>query len=529
MFVISRHFCFAWVVVTVFLGLSGQVAIAQLRVVSYNTASPNTARLGSSTVLEAIGSEVVNGFSKPIDVLLLQEQGSVSVSTQSFVDILNDLYDPVERTLYARGVKQGATSGAGRPGIVYNTETVQLIAEAGTGIVATNAQARETLVYQMRPVGYDSSADFYLYNDHYKAGTSSSDKSRRESQATNVRFTADFFPEGTPIIYAGDFNIRSDGSLPFLDTDLTYQILASEGNGQAFDPINRTGYWSNSSSFQDVHTQAPASNPGSGLVGGGVDDRFDFQLVTSEWLDGEGLGYLGPTSTGLEHLEHSYHTFGNNGTHGCCNNSISNGSGASAQVLSALETASDHLPVVADYQIPASMYAEINSIIPDDILLNNVVEVDLLVENIADVVDAIGADELDYIVSVSGDLFGSFSSIALALSGGNTHKIVFDTSSIGLKSGTVTVESSSQAVANRLIEIPIVFQVSIGPEADINGDGNVDGQDYLILQRDNSLLIPDWLSQYGNNTASSVVIPEPTSLVLFALGTVGLLASRKRG
>jgi hypothetical protein len=65
-------------------------------------------------------------------------------------------------------------------------------------------------------------------------------------------------------------------------------------------------------------------------VGGGIDDRFDFQLVTGEFLDGEGLDYLGG----------SYHTFGNDGTHNL-NGDISSGSGASPSILAALETASN--------------------------------------------------------------------------------------------------------------------------------------------------------------------------------------------
>jgi hypothetical protein len=75
-----------------------------------------------------------------------------------------------------------------------------------------------------------------------------------------------------------------------------------------------------------------------------MDDRFDIQFVSGEFLDGKGL----------EYASGSYHVFGNNGTH-TLNNSISTGSGASPTVLTALEDASDHLPIVADYRIPESL------------------------------------------------------------------------------------------------------------------------------------------------------------------------------
>jgi hypothetical protein len=76
----------------------GQVAHAQLRVVTYNTTGgPNA---GLATVLEAIGQEIVNGFAKPIDVLAVQEQTSSATTTQAIVDLLNAIYGP---ETYARG------------------------------------------------------------------------------------------------------------------------------------------------------------------------------------------------------------------------------------------------------------------------------------------------------------------------------------------------------------------------------------------------------------------------------------------
>src|SRR5687768_16684099 len=74
--------------------LAAAPADAQLRVVSYNTLTAEnpgvqTARPGTSTVLQAIGAQSVGGVARPIDVLLLQEQFTTAISTQSFVDVLN--------------------------------------------------------------------------------------------------------------------------------------------------------------------------------------------------------------------------------------------------------------------------------------------------------------------------------------------------------------------------------------------------------------------------------------------------------
>ncbi len=86
------------------------------------------------------------------------------------------------------------------------------------------------------------------------------------------------------------------------------------------------------------------------MTGGGLDDRFDFQLLTSELDD----------NAGLEYLDFSYHTFGNNGSV-ALNGNISDPSSTAlaalanrTTVLELLRTVTDHLPVVADYTFAAN-------------------------------------------------------------------------------------------------------------------------------------------------------------------------------
>ena len=266
----------------------------------------------------------------------------------------------------------GATSDsmarAGRPGVIYNTQTVQLIQEVQFGVVGGSNQARATLRYRFRPVGYDAIADFYAYNSHYKASSTATDEARRNIEATSIRTNATYgsnaLGEGAHVIYAGDFNI-------YRSSEAAFQTLISAGAGQATDPMNRIGSWTNNSSYADVHTQSPCFNSiGNCGTGSGVDDRFDFQLVTGEFMDGEGLSYIGPTVSGMSGLTHSYHPFGNNGT--TFNTDINSASNTvtfpgvtsytKSQILNALQTVTDHLPVVADYQLPAVMSAVAGSI-----------------------------------------------------------------------------------------------------------------------------------------------------------------------
>jgi hypothetical protein len=125
-----------------------------------------------------------------------------------------------------------------------------------------------------------------------------------------------------------------------------YQKLLSAGPGQAFDPINQSGTWSNNASFKAIHTQSPfdPASGATGFSGGGMDDRFDQQLVSGAVNDRRGFAYI----------PNSYQAFGNNGSH-AIGQPITTGSGAAPEVLTAEASILDHLPIVADYQLPAKM------------------------------------------------------------------------------------------------------------------------------------------------------------------------------
>ena len=220
-------------------------ARAQLRVVSYNTFFGP--RSDMDIVLEAIGEESMAGISRPIDVLLLQEQDEMATTTQDIVDVLNNIYGA---GTYDRSTVDGDTNGGGRPGLVYNTTSIELLGESPLGTASGSAHARQAMRYQLRPLGYDSAADFYAYNSHYKAGTSGSDRDRRLVEATNIRNNSDALGQGTHAIYAGDFNMQSS-------SEDAFQELLSSGNGQAFDPVNQLGSWNNNFSFCRVAHPKP--------------------------------------------------------------------------------------------------------------------------------------------------------------------------------------------------------------------------------------------------------------------------------
>lgn len=432
------------------------VCHAQLRIVDYNLGEWNAARAEAtesdplkgeghlSDVLQAIGLQSVGGIAKPADVYALQEQTSPTTTTQAILDVLNGLYGA---GTYARGSLVVGSTGAGQPGIIYRTSTVQLLEEAATGTLSSTGAARQGTRYKLRPVGYEASADFYLYVNHFKSDTGPTNRDRRNVEAVGVRANADALGQGAHIIYAGDFNL-------YTSTEEAYQTLLSSGNGQAFDPINTPGDWSADSAFKLVHTQSPVSSSNERYplqVGGGMDDRFDFQLVTGEFLDNEGLSYI----------PGSYRVFGNNGTHICCNSDINTGTGASPLVLNALMNTTDHLPVVADYQLPAVMQVTSAVIPPRLIKAATGPTASLSVANAVVTQTVSGGDELDYQVSASGSVTTNTGTTGVvnALAAAAAPTVRLTTATTGAKTGTINVTSSSQAVKNGSFSQNVNFAV----------------------------------------------------------------------
>lgn len=430
--------------------LYGEACQAQLRVVTYNVASiRNSSAL--STVVNAINAEVVGGIAKPIDVLNLNEVTSSDIAT-----ILSILNGPRIGTYVAGNL--GSTTGAGSVGIVYRTETVDLLAQEQVVDVSADGAARGVMRYTLQPNGYGGlthpSANIYIYGSHYKASDTASDRNRRNAEAKAIRDSSDLLGNAH-VIYTGDFNIY-DSDEPMWAT------LTGSGNGQAFDPVNQIGNWHDNANFKRWHTQNPA---GSGFVGGGMDDRFDWQMVTAELLDDEGLSMISG----------SYHAFGNNGTHSL-NGHINTGTGASAAVLDALGSASDHLPIFAQYQVPARM--DVAYSIPERVIVGATVTASATVSNSAGdgvvVVDLSGADELEYTVTGTGVANGSTSDMDAAFGGGNTHLFSLDTNSAGSKNGSIAAEATSHQAFNaqtiNLFSIDVLDHAnpSFSLETDIN-------------------------------------------------------------
>ncbi|MCD4691247.1 choice-of-anchor D domain-containing protein [bacterium] len=383
-----------------------QPALA-LRIVTYNVlnfpGSTGAARLDDfRAVLEEIDP----------DVLVVQEMLSETGMNQ----ILNDALNYYTPGVYAAGpfVNGYDTDNA----LYYKIATVDYVSHQEISTALRNISE-----YVVRPAGYTSSdAEIRVYSLHLKAGSGTDDKTKRLAEATILRNHMNALEAGSSFMVAGDYNIRAS-------TEAAYQRLvgsAADNDGRVLDPINRPGTWHDSYTFRDIHTQSPRTTAFGGGATGGMDDRFDLILVSYALNDGEGLDYIPGT----------YTSYGNDGMH--LNTAINSGTNyaVSAAIADALHEAADHLPVYADFQLPAKLSA------PTELAFGSYIAgtasaLPLTVGNIA----IAPADELDYSLAAPSGFSTGSGLFELEPGTEDDHSIMMDTATVGYRSGSLVISS----------------------------------------------------------------------------------------
>lgn len=174
---------------------------------------------------------------------------------------------------------------------------------------------------------------------HLKAGTGYNNEQYRLAQTQKLmnRISNSGLPGN--YTFSGDFNMYSSD-------EPAYQELTEYSNSlyRFYDPVNSPGYWHNNGQFASLHTQSTHSQDADCFSSGGLDDRFDFILVSP---------YIYYGSDRIHLVEGSYHVLGQDGMRfngsvlSPANNSIPN------NVATALYQQSDHLPVIVDLAVDA--------------------------------------------------------------------------------------------------------------------------------------------------------------------------------
>ena len=192
-----------------------------------------------------------------------------------------------------------------------------------------------------------------VFVTHLKASRGEDNMQKREASVFEFIRDLERLPSNSNVLFAGDFNF-------YTSNEPGFQLLINDSNYiEIVDPINRlcptfpndgrdyydeffdnTYFWNNST-FADVHSQSTRSTSLADGSGGGMDDRFDFIMLSKNLT----------TSSRFYYVPESYKTIGNNGN--CYNSFVSNTNctGTFSQSLrNDLFTFSDHLPIVLEVE-----------------------------------------------------------------------------------------------------------------------------------------------------------------------------------
>jgi hypothetical protein len=341
---------------------------------------------------------------QPVDVLGVEELSSTTLA--NLVAQLNIIYSA---GTYALDPTTDLTTGGGTDGLIYNTHTVQVVSARtmktgqtvllqanGTYTTAhspgggVNGITRAPMVYQLRPVGYGSSADFYIYVSHARSTSDDSVGDARYAEAQAVRSDAKYkLPAGAHVIYSGDWNLfngSGENAYKCLTGQTTSDginwsdgsaIWANTNQTQAYDPMSKTKpattvTWANASGDNASYLYDDSTTS--------LTSRIDIQLVNGPMLgvyNSQGGVQLAPdTSDPFDtsnfpsaQYPYAFEIFGNNGSTPRSSSATASGNHSlddlagtvpSAAIVyadllltgsGASFTGSDHYPIVGDYNV----------------------------------------------------------------------------------------------------------------------------------------------------------------------------------
>lgn len=433
-------------VVTVLTALVTARAHGQVRVMTWNIArmQGNADAIGS--VLWHAHRDDRPGWACPVDIMVFQEV------TPTALKALGPLVasSAPAGTTYAVATyttSAGESSSGGAAALFYRTQSFSEIGSAHQDL--PTGAGRNTDRWLMQMVGYSSTAArAYVYGTHLKASEGPSNEQLRLDGALTIRANSDALGAGVRALYVGDFNV-------YRNTEPAFVAMLAAGSGRAIDPYGGISWDGAANSI--VHTQSPRDVAGGGLVGGGLDDRFDLLLPTVQLADGNGLAIIPGTCRTLGNDGNHYQEAINSGV-----NSYYPGQPArSSQLANALVAASDHMPVIADLQVPARLDASLDPV-PPRVIAAAPVTVSARITNGAQVITPLGADGLEYAVSALQHCTASGAGTAPLAPSSAPVPVTLATATPGLRTARVAVSSASEAVEPASLELSAPFTV-LGP------------------------------------------------------------------
>ncbi|MCD4696541.1 MAG: T9SS type A sorting domain-containing protein [Bacteroidales bacterium] len=236
--------------------------------------------------------------------------------------------------------------------VYYNTQKFNLVSNTA---IQTNYRDIDIVNFSINDPGNGDDIFLFCAVAHLKASQGYEEERGYEAnQLMNYLNNAGATGNYT---FSGDFNVYT-ASEPAIQNLLFYP----NEDIRFYDPINQLGSWNNNNYYAAVHTQSTHVSS-SCAAGGGMDDRFDFILISDEIKDG---------TDKIQLLEGSYQAVGQDGQH--YNQSLLSAptnTSVPDDVLNALYNMSDHLPVVIDLVVGDETGYVRNTETNFDIVFNN--------------------------------------------------------------------------------------------------------------------------------------------------------------
>jgi len=314
--------------------LAGHVACSQdtLRIMQYNLLMfgnnfSSCNQSNNSYITKTSNLKTIVNYVKP-DILLVNE---INESTLYHDYILTHALNVDGVNYWERGNPPNYSNSDIVNEIYFNSNKLSL-----TSNVAIETNVRDIDIFKMKfyTTGQPAQVDLNCVVAHLKAGNETSDENERANETNKLMNYLHNASATGNYTFSGDFNLYTAAEQAFQNL-----LFYSDQSIRFYDPVNKVGDWNNNSYYADYHTQSTHTS-GDCASTGGLDDRFDFILVSDEIMNG---------STNMKYITGSYRAIGQDGEHfNSSINSSPQNTSVPADVLEALYDLSDHLPIVME-------------------------------------------------------------------------------------------------------------------------------------------------------------------------------------
>ena len=410
------------------------LAHAQIRVVNWNLAQWRGDATAIASVIEFLDQDDHAGFAHPVSVFTVQE-----ANTETYQSLLGMLGPEWSAATYTN---TNEDNYGGAQACFYHAAT---LTEDPSAHDDTYTEAgRRADRWRFTVNGFDDPpVSFYVYSAHLKASNNSSAELDRETGAIRIVENMQELPAGSRIIVTGDMNFYDNA-------ELGYVVFLAGG---LQDPLG-TGSWAGGSNTLK-HTQSPRTIQAGGLASGGLDDRFDFQLGTESMYGTGGLTLISGTYRSIGNDGNHYNIAINDGTNSFWPSDIS----GSNELANALHDASDHLPLAADYRMPAILDANFGGCEVGSVLVGYPLTCTLDLANTGSNAVPGGTADLNWSFDASGVLGGNAGSGSLAAGDASQHELEVDTSAAGVFDDELSVTSTDDLTQHAPATLSVSGQV----------------------------------------------------------------------